>query len=166
MDARTRAWLDQQDAWYADAIRRHGCAVVYVGGEACSYPGCSHPPGDQPAFAYSIGLFGLFHPELLIFSQPPRVAALVLNRLAERVWKGEALLPGQIITVEGWEHRIVPEEVPNPGEIVFQANRYYRRPPDESVPVLQLSYDDGDGRFPWEEGYASASQPRPGTFRA
>jgi len=38
---------------------------------------------------------------------------------------------------------------------------------DASVPVLQLSYDDTAGRFPWEEGYATPEmQPRPGTFRA
>ena len=40
--------------------------------------------------------------------------------------------------------------MPNPGEIVLGANRHYDRPPFMSVPVLQLSYDDRSGRFPWE----------------
>lgn len=41
------------------------------------------------------------------------------------------------------------------------------RPAEHSVPVLQLSYDDIAGRFPWEDGYAAPSmQPRPGTFHA
>ncbi len=84
-----------------------------------------------------------------------------------RVRNGKALLPGQIITFDNWPHRIVPEDVPNPGDIVFSANRYYQRPKEVSVPVLQLSYDDLEGRFPWEDGYAAPQmQPRPGTFTA
>jgi Domain of unknown function (DUF4262) len=48
-----------------------------------------------------------------------------------------------------------------------EANRFYLRPDEASVPVLQLTYDDRPGRFPWEPGYAVPDmQPRPGTFRA
>jgi hypothetical protein len=69
--------------------------------------------------------------------------------------------------LDEWPHQISPEPVPNPGEIVFEANRYYQRPADVSVSVLQLSYDDTEGRFPWEKGYAAPEmQPRPGTFKA
>jgi hypothetical protein len=76
-------------------------------------------------------------------------------------------LPGELITFEAWPHRVIPEEVPNPGQIVFSANRFYQRPPEFSVPVLQLSYDDKAGKFPWEPGYAAPEmQPRPGTFGA
>jgi len=33
--------------------------------------------------------------------------------------------------------------------------------------LLQLSYDDRKGRFPWHPNYDSPHvQPRPGTFRA
>ncbi|MGZ8786578.1 MAG: DUF4262 domain-containing protein [Acidimicrobiia bacterium] len=45
------------------------------------------------------------------------------------------------------------------------ANDYYRRPPEVSVPVVQIIYCDDQGRFPWEAGCRS-NQPRPGTFRA
>jgi len=77
------------------------------------------------------------------------------------------MLPGQIIEFEQWPHRIIPEEVPNPGDIVFAANNFYQRPDEYSVPVLQLSYDDNNGLFPWDDGYAAPElQPRPGTFRA
>jgi hypothetical protein len=49
---------------------------------------------------------------------------------------------------------------------VIGANSYYRMT-QASVPVLQLSYDDLEGRFPWEEGYSMPGlQPRPGEFRA
>jgi hypothetical protein len=114
-----------------------------------------------------VGLFGLAHPELLIFGVPPETAVGVLNTLGQRIRDGEALLPGRLITFEEWPHRIIPESVPNPGEIVLQSNRFYLRPDEYSVPVLQLSYDDSEGRFPWDEGYgAPEMQPRPGSFQA
>jgi hypothetical protein len=114
-----------------------------------------------------VGLFGLGHPELLIFGVDPGTACGVLDDLGERVRGGEPLLPGITIEFDEWPHRIIPEVVPNPGDIVFFANIFYQRPDEASVPVLQLSYDDIEGRFPWEERYmAPEMQPRPGTFRA
>ncbi len=35
---------------------------------------------------------------------------------------GVALLPGQLVTFEDWPRRVIPEDVPNPGEILFDAN--------------------------------------------
>ena len=167
MDAQTQAWFDQANAHLTAVIRQYGWFIQYVGGDECSRPGCECPPDDGPPFAYTIGLFGLNHPELLILGAPPETAGAVLNDLGERIRTGEALLPGQLITFDDWSHRIIPEVVPNPGEIVLGANDFYQRPPEVSVPVLQLSYDDAAGRFPWEEGYpAPEMQPRPGTFRA
>lgn len=167
MDAKTQAWIDQEDAGLVHKIRRYRWAIQYVGGSACSRPGCECAPTDQAPFAYTIGLFGLAHPELLIVGADMETSAGVLNDLGGRVLEGEALLPGQLITFEDWPHRIIPEVVPNPGEILFGANDYYQRPPEHSVPALQLSYDDEEGRFPWDPAYTSpAMQPRPGTFAA
>lgn len=167
MDVAAQAWLDQQDAMVADVIRRHGWFIQYVGGGLCSTPGCDCSDEGEVPFAYTVGLFGLGHPELLIMGTDPLTAQGVLNDLGGRVKAGATLLPGQLITFEHWPHRTVPEEVPNPGDIVFVANRFYQRPDEVSVPVLQLSYDDTAGRFPWEDGYAAPDlQPRPGTFSA
>lgn len=167
MDAATQAWLDQEDARVGDVIRRHGWYIQYVGGGLCSRPGCDGGDSEGPAFAYTVGLFGLGHPELLIFGVYPEDALAVLNDLGERIMAGANLLPGQLITFDQWPHRVVAEEVPNPGDIVFTANRFYQRPDEASVPVLQLSYDDNAGRFPWEEEYSDPErQPRPGAFTA
>ncbi len=107
------------------------------------------------------------HPELLIVGVDPETAAGVLNTLGERIREGETLVPGLIIAFEDWPHRVIPEPVPNAGEIVLGANSFYQRPPEHSVPVLQLTFDDTEGRFPWDEGYADPElQPRPGTFTA
>lgn len=159
-----QAWLDQEDARTAAMVRRHGWYIEYV----CSCEVFGKTGGyEGPPFAYTVGLFGLHHPELLILGVPQRTASGVLNALGNRIRSGDNLLPGQVLTFEEWPHRIIPEPVPNPGEIVFGANRYYGRPDPDSVPVLLLSYDDQAGRFPWEAGYAAPEmQPRPGTFRA
>ena len=167
MDAHTQAWLDQDDARVVAAIRDFGWAITYVGGDSCNRPGCDCPESEGPPFAYTVGLFDLGHPELLIFGVPPGTAAVVLNSLGDRIRAGENLLPGLELTFEEWPQRVIPEQIPNPGEIVFDSNRFYQRPDGHSVPVLQLSYDDAEGRFPWDEGYAAPEmQPRPGTFRA
>ncbi len=167
MDARTQAWHDQDEARTVAVVRRRGWMIQYVGGGTCSRPGCDGGQSSGPPFAYTIGLWGLAHPELLIFGVPPETVVGVLNDLGERIRTGETLLPGHLVEFDEWPHRIFPETVPNPGDIVFSANRFYRRPDELSVPVLQLSYDDIGGRFPWESGYSAPEmQPRPGTFRA
>lgn len=90
----------------------------------------------------------------------------MLKDVAGRVKAGEDLVPGQMLGFDPWPHKVVVEAVPNPGEIVVAANRHYQRPPQVSVPVLQLGYDDRAGRFPWEDDYvAPAIQPRSGTVR-
>ena len=161
------AWIDQDDAWITDTIRRCGWAVHYIGGDTCSRPGCGCPPGDGPPFAYTTGLHGLGHPELLIVGLDPTSAVTILNTLGRRIRDGEQLIPGMLVTFEDWPHRIVPETVPNPEEILFEANRFYGRPPGYPVSALQLTYDVRRGRFPWDVGYAAPDlQPGPGTFTA
>ncbi len=167
MDAAKQAWFDQHDAHITAMVRRHGWYIAYIGGDSCDCPECDGGDEVGPPFAYTVGLFGLAHPELLIFGVDSDTAAKVLNGLGSEVRAGQPVLPGQMVGFEEWPHRIVVESVPNPGEIVLDANRYYQRPSEFSVPVLQLSYDDDNGRFPWEEEYASPDrQPRPGTFKA
>jgi uncharacterized protein DUF4262 len=167
MEVRDQAFLDQMDANMVAQVRRFGWSVQYVGGEQCAVPWCDCHQDSRPAFAYTVGLFGLSHPELLVFGLDLDTAFNLLNHLSEQVRSGEPLLPGQLLTFRAWPHRVVPEEVPNPGDIVFRANDFYRRPDAASVPVLQLTYDDTAGRFPWDADYAAPGrQPRPGTFRA
>jgi Domain of unknown function (DUF4262) len=166
MDLQTQAWLDQEDAHTAAMVRRYGWFIQYVLSSRTE-PGDGSDRTDGPPFAYTVGLFGLDHAELLIVGVPEGTAAWLLNTLGERIRAGAVLLPGQLVTFDDWPHRIIPEEVPNPDEIVFAANRFYHLPDNYSVPVLLLSYDDKAGRFPWETGYAApAMQPRPGSFRA
>lgn len=158
-DPSIQAWLDQEDQRTAQIIRKHGTYNQYVIGDE-----------DQrhPSFAYTIGLFGIGHPELLIVGVDHLTAGAVLNDVAARVRGGADLVPGEILGFDGWQHRALVEVVPNPGEIVFGANRFFRRPDEASVPVYQLTLDDTGGRFPGQTGYARPAwvQPRPGELRA
>lgn len=167
MEAHIEAWIDQEDARLKERIRARGWTIEYIGGGVCTSPWCDGSEDEGPPFAYTVGLFGLGHPELLVFGLSMESTAAVLNGFGDRIHQGHDLVPGLLLTLPGIPHQFVAETVPNPGEIVLGANRFYHRPPGASVPVLQVTYDDGTGAFPWDEGYPyPSSQPRPGTFRA
>lgn len=158
-NVRREAWLDQLDARMKGMVRTAGWAVEYVIGD---------PEHQRCSLAYTVGLFGLDHPELVVLGLDPGTATALLNDLGRQVRDGRDLVPGELLAFADWPHRVTVEPVPNPGEILFAANRFYRRPDEVSVPALQLTYDDLSGRFPWDEGYANADwiQPRPGAYRA
>ena len=175
-DPAIQAWLDQEDKRTAQMIRRYGTYIQYIGGEECS---CCEYLGQSPRvleqaearnapFAYTVGLFGVGHPELSIVGVDPATASAVLNEVSARIRAGHDLLPGELLAFEKWTHHVAVEVVPNPGEIVFAANRFYQRPDEYSVRLYQLTYDDERGRFPWDEGYANPPrlQPRPGDWCA
>jgi hypothetical protein len=158
-NSQIQAWLDQEDQHVAQIIRKHGQFIQLVTGDTSQ---------QLPSFAYTVGLFGLGHPELVALDVDSGTACGLLNHLGARIRAGDNLIPGSLLSFEGWPHRVTVEELPNPGEILFSANRHYQRPAEASVPAYQLTYDDESGRFPWDSGYADEPylQPRPGTWRA
>ncbi len=154
-----RSWLLEENRYTAQIIRQHGVFIQSVGGDKRRRSTC---------FAYTVGLFGLGHPELLVLGICGRTAAQLLNTVAGRIRAGADLVPGQVLEFADWGHRVSVETVPNPAQILFAANAYYQRPDEASVPAYQLTYDDELGRFPWDAGYGIPSwvQPRPGEFSA
>ncbi|WP_404445329.1 DUF4262 domain-containing protein [Microbacterium marinum] len=161
------AWLDQDDAVIADQIRRHGICLQLVGMETCSHPGCVAVASDLP-FGYTIGLFGIAHPEFVIVGMGKAATAFALREAARLVLDGARFMHGEEVAVPRSDRRYIAELVPNPGDIAFGANRHYQRPKEASVPLLQLTYTDGRGRFPWDPSYAEPKrrQPRPGEWDA
>jgi Domain of unknown function (DUF4262) len=158
-DSALQAWLDQEDEHVAQTIRKYGLYLQFVSGGSSEVP---------PTFAYTVGLFGLGHPELVVLGTDQGTALGLLNHLGDRIRAGDNLVAGSLLSFEEWPHRITVEELPNPGEILLSANRHYQRPAEASVPAYQLTYDDVQGRFPWDPGYANPPnlQPRPGTWCA
>ena len=157
-DPQTIAWLDQEDARLAQLIRTHRFAVQYVG---------EGDGDDEPAFGYTIGLFGLGHPELVVVGLSHDRSHGLLDALARLVAGGRDLVAGEELRWDG-VGAVVVEELPNPGDVVLGANRYYQRPAEVSVPAYQLTWAHADGSFPWDDGYPCGPecQPRPGTWRA
>ena len=152
------AWLDQEAAHLADTIRTHRWAVQYVG-----------PGQDQPPFGYTIGLFGLGHPELVVAGLGQANTHAILQRVAELVLVSRRLVPGEQIAFPDRDDPLVAELLPNPGEVLFGANRFYDRPDDVSVPAFQITWQHADGSYPWDDDYPcdpAECQPRPGTWWA
>jgi hypothetical protein len=158
-DPQLTAWLDQEDAHLAQTIRTHRWAVQYVGGGEA---------GDEPAFGYTVGLFGMGHPELVVVGLGYDLAGDMLNTVGAMVRDGDQLVPGQILEDDDGTPVITVEELPNPGDVLFAANRFYGRPDEFSVPAFQLIWALDGGIFPWDQGYPHDPdcQPLPGTWRA
>jgi hypothetical protein len=158
-DAQTIAWLDQEDARLAQTIRTHRLAVQYV---------AAGEESDEPGFGYTVGLFGLGHPELVAVGLDYDTAGRLLNKVAALVVDGRDLVPGEVLRDDDGVPVITVEVVPNPAQILFSANRFYQRPDEYSVPAFQLTWALDGGIFPWDEGFPCdpACQPRPGTWSA
>ena len=158
-DPQTTAWLDQEDTRLAQTVRTHRVAVQYVmrGEEA-----------DEPSFAYTVGLFGVDHPELVAVGLDHETACGLLNKVAGMVLAGRDMVPGEVITDDDGVDVLTIEVLPNPAEVLFSANRFYRRPDEFSVPAYQLTWALEGGIFPWDPRYPCEPecQPRPGTWRA
>ncbi|WP_218852278.1 DUF4262 domain-containing protein [Spelaeicoccus albus] len=154
--AQLTAWHDQEDRHVSLTIRKHGCFVQSVLGEA-----------TRPPFAYTVGLFGMGHPELIIFGLDHESACHTLNWFFERIRGGTNLSPGEIVKPADEAPRFLVETFPDPADFLFAANRHYRRSDDASVPAYQLTWDV-DGKFSWDPGYPYPDwlQPRPGEAQA
>lgn len=162
-------WLDQEDAWTHDTVRRHGWAVQHVDGDGCwGSPRCrcGRPPGVASPFAYTIGLFGYDHPELLVYGLGQHAACAVLNELGERVRRGERLGSGEPMLIDGGPHRVLLFPFHDDGDppVLIAAQRFYDATRDRPVPALRVVWSDDGGRFPWEAGYdlPAGLQPDPG----
>ena len=158
-DAQTIAWLDQEDARLAQTIRTHRWAVQFV------YRG---EESDEPEFGYTVGLFGLGHPELVAVGLDYRDTCGLLNKIGAMVLEGHDLLPGEVLEDDDGTPVVTVETLPNPADVLFSANRFYGRPDEFSVPAYQLTWALDGGVFPWDPDYPCGPdcQPRPGTWRA
>lgn len=154
-------WRDQCEARTRDIIRTHGWAVEAVFGDHRR---------RRPDFAYTVGLWGFGHPELLVLGLPVDPAARLLNELGERVRAGERMQAGDEVAsvLVHPAHVVQLLRLPRPETILFAAQSTYRRPGGKVVPALQVVYPDSRGRYPWDPAYADTRwmQPLPGAFAA
>ena len=126
------AWLDQEDARLAQTVRTHRVAVQYVmrGEEA-----------DEPPFAYTVGLFGLDHPELVVVGLDHETACGLLNTVAGMVLDGRDLVPGEVIADDDGVDVLTRRGAAEPGRGRCSRRTGSTERPDEfSVPAYQLTW--------------------------
>ena len=105
--------FDQYDAWQRDTIRRHGWAIQAVLGDE-----------EGPPFAYTVGLAGFGHAELILFATTQATAAAVLNELGEHVRAACRLVAGDRVELRlGAVHLLA---FPESEHWLYAANDLYR----------------------------------------
>ena len=157
VDPQVSAWMDQMREMVSQDIRRHGVHLQFVLGDSET---------QRPGLASTVGLFGIGHPELLLLGLCHHDAGGLLHHLAAQIRDGRQLVAGELITFPERPPRLLVEASPNPGAIVFSANRHYQRPDAASVPVLQLTWDDDAGRSPGTRAMRSPPGTSPAPARS
>lgn len=131
-----------------DTIESHGWAVQGV------VP--TEDDTDPVPFAYTVGLTGYGHPELIVCGvDPMNVGIVLLNDLGEQVKSGRAFSHGEVprhLLAGGFDPILI--NVTDLSRLAI-ARRIY----GESVTALQLLLPDKRNRLPWHTGYDMDWQP-------
>jgi hypothetical protein len=122
--------FDQYDTWLRETIRRCGWALQAVLGD----------DEEGPPFAYTVGLSGFDHPELVLFATSQATAAAVLNDLGELVRGGRRLAAGETIALRNGRIHLL--SFPASADWLLAADQLYRRPGGPPVPALLVLPDD------------------------
>ena len=136
------AWIDQQNAELIATIRRHGWYIQLVGGGPCAAPRMRCIDGRRRPVRLRDRSVRLGSSGAADHGGRSQYRGKSAQRPGGRIRSGGSLIPNHIVEFDDWPHRITPEPLPNPGEIVLGANGFYQRPPEASVPVLPLTWDD------------------------
>lgn len=132
-------------------VREHGVAIQLVGA------------GDgEPSFGYTVGLFLMPHPELILFGLPPDLTKLLLNDLAFSVLRGGmGYDEGDLVHHLLRDHAVLLGPVADPFEhlgVAFATARRRAQATSE-VRALQVHLPDPAGLFVGDEGYAGPEWP-------
>ncbi|MEP7192305.1 MAG: DUF4262 domain-containing protein [Actinomycetota bacterium] len=133
----------------SEIIDRCGVMVQWVGAGA-----------DTPAFAYTVGLAKLDHPELIIFGLSLQTAQGVLNSMGlPVVAKTRRWGPGRSDDVFSRGVPALLVEVRDSADYLLAANSMFAIPGQGPLPALQVLYPDAAGLWPWQKGSTFADQP-------
>jgi uncharacterized protein DUF4262 len=159
--AAVRRYARQYSAWLRHRILEHGWAVLSI---------LSEGRRRHPGFSYTIGLWSIGHPELVVFGLAPDRAQTLLNEVSERVRTGLTLVGRETVSAVSMHpsHYLRVFPLPDAESVLLRARDQFRGDHAEPVSALQLVWADENGAFPWEPSYDSPAwlQPMPGTFAA
>lgn len=104
-------------------------------------------------FAYTVGLWTIGHPELIVFGLQPETAHAIFATAYERISQGNHFHDGDLVTdlvQNGFPiyFRTVPND--DPDYPLGTATDYYGH---RNYKVLQLVLSDTQKRLPWEPNY-------------
>lgn len=132
--------LDKLDKKVLGDIAEYGWHVVIVMAE-----------GDDPGFAYSIGMKEtLGHPEIIMFGLPGRLMGAVINDIGNSIRAGSPPIVGERVgeLLEGADCILHPVDKSHYREYFGWALWYYQ---GDSFDALQCFWPGKlDGQFPWE----------------
>ena len=121
---------------------------------------CVGAGADTQAFAYTVGLAKLDHPELIIFGLSQENAQAVLNSMGlPVVGKTRRWGPGRSDEVFAGSMPAMLVEVRDSADHLLAANSMFAIPGQGPVPALQVLYPDAGGLWPWQEGSTVADEP-------
>jgi len=124
-------------------IRKEGWTIEYV-------------ESDRRPYAYTVGLHDWDVPELLVTGVSRQRALRLLNTMARKLVSGEALTPGQQISLPGGP-LIEIVEVDHPDAHMGWAVAFG----GVQIRALQLVWADGRGRWPWSARFADGRAMQP-----
>lgn len=110
-----------------------------------------------PSYAYTVGLSAKGLPELLMVTEGPPTAVVVLNETAQRLANGEAIPLNVRLTdiLDGADAMLIPTYEARAHTYLHEARARY---PD--FQAWQLVWTDPAGHFPWEPDYAARFIPK------
>lgn len=129
-------------------IRRHGCHITAV----------FDPEGQDPSFAYSVGIMAdTGAPEAIVIGPDPRAAGCLIQLYNWRVHAGEQFQRGTRYPgfLEDHPVYIEPAKPERVAEYTLGCGTYYR---DRPYAVVQIIWPTRGGLWPWSAGIAEEFQ--------
>lgn len=139
---------DGSDEEYLDVLRaiisEHRWAIQFV-------------EDEQRPFAYTVGLHGMGHPELLITGLPPQTSARLLNSIAHQMVDGDMWLRPAVHIDYQNEFLLEVVEVEHPDVHLKCAVGLF----GARIRAFQLVWADDRRRWPWDRGWGNGRRRQP-----
>lgn len=135
--------LDPRELNLVWQVQEHGWSVVVVAAEH-----------EQPGWAYSVGMWHTMRsPEVCMFGLRGRDMHAWLNAVGQQVEAGQPLRAGEerLGVLDGFPVTVRPVHPSWYVDLFGFALDFYRVPPG-TLPMMQLSWPDRHGVFPWQPG--------------
>jgi hypothetical protein len=136
--------LNDYERGLINDIRHHGWRTLSVGAAE-----------NEPPFSYTTGfIYSVAQPEIIVFDFPGALAHDVFGTLYERLRGGRHFPMGEPVdgVLSGEHIYLLPVRQAAVANYLLSAKWFYK---GSDVACVQLVWADGEGRFPWQDGFDS-----------